>query len=318
MADSASSASTNNLNRADAAATTDCNHRRKSGTGSTSSPSSMRLVEPLSLCEMMLLWRDADGGEGWVELRLDIVNTQHHHTHSYSNKTITTNPSQSRQARCVRSSSSAPPPSSRSIDDRHSDRHPSYPHGLRLLACVKWVFSCWLPRPRTRPRRTPSIATTTATTGVPAPAETTPASVESSASATAPSGKPTTLGSEAPAPSIPAGSETATAPPCSLTTATGTPTAPSSSRSSVNKGCGFLLGRDVYFNGGEWCLSVVPVHERISGTRNPEKARREQVREGRREQESKGPLTEQQRKAFGDYVRMMNYFVEGRLYQERR
>ncbi|KAK3665021.1 hypothetical protein LTR22_004075 [Elasticomyces elasticus] len=126
------------------------------------------------------------------------------------------------------------------------------------------------------------------------------ASVESSASAAAPSGE---SGSEAPAPSTPAGSETSTAPPAgsetatappgSLATATGTPTPLSSSRSSVNKGCGFLLGRDVYFNGGEWCLSVVPVHERISGTRNPEKARREQEREERREQESKGPLTEQ-------------------------
>ncbi|KAK4896452.1 hypothetical protein LTR27_005666 [Elasticomyces elasticus] len=147
-----------------------------------------------------------------------------------------------------------------------------------------------------------SIATTTATTSVPAPAETTPASVESSASATAPSGEPTTPDSEPPAPSTPAGSETATAPPSSLATATGTPTPLSSSRSSVNKGCGFLLCRDVYFNGGEWCLSVVPVHERISGTRNPEKARREQEREERREQESKGPLTEQQRKAFGDYI----------------
>ncbi|KAK5675276.1 hypothetical protein LTS10_012040 [Elasticomyces elasticus] len=146
MADSASSASTNNLNRADAAATTDCNHRWKSGTGSTSSRSSMRLVEPLSLCEKttqggeqrdqlgclplpllrdgwalarlqvrwlrrggvsFVLWRDAEGGEGWVELRSDIVNTQHHHAHSYSNKTITTNPSQPRQARCVRSSSTS-------------------------------------------------------------------------------------------------------------------------------------------------------------------------------------------------------------------
>ncbi|KAK5742933.1 hypothetical protein LTR17_002943 [Elasticomyces elasticus] len=87
------------------------------------------------------------------------------------------------------------------------------------------------------------------------------ASIESSASATALSGESTTPGSEAPAPSTPAGSETSTAPPAgsetstappgSLTTATGTPTPLSSSRSSVNKGCGFLLGRNVYFNGGE-------------------------------------------------------------------
>ncbi|KAK3630924.1 hypothetical protein LTR56_017197 [Elasticomyces elasticus] len=84
------------------------------------------------------------------------------------------------------------------------------------------------------------------------------------------------------------------------------------------KGCGFLLGRDEYFNGGEWCLSVVPVHERISGTRNPEKARREQEREERRVQESKGPLTEEQRQSFGDEVRRANAYFEGRLYQERR
>ncbi|KAK5736159.1 hypothetical protein LTR17_007681 [Elasticomyces elasticus] len=84
------------------------------------------------------------------------------------------------------------------------------------------------------------------------------------------------------------------------------------------KGCSFLLGRFEYYNGGEYCLSLVPEHERISGSRNPERARREQEREERREQESKGPLTEQERQAFGEYVRTMNYFVEGRLYQERR
>ncbi|KAK5690599.1 hypothetical protein LTR97_012153 [Elasticomyces elasticus] len=203
---------------------------------------------------------------------------------------------------------------------------------VAVTQATQMVFDC-----------SPAFATTTATTSVPAPAETTPASVESSASAmtainseTAPSTAPPASSETSPAP--PAGSESSTAPPGSLTTTPGTPSAPSSSRSFVNKcrdaertqrecedselsedpitivkhqGYGFLLGRDVYFNGGEWCLSVVPVHERISGTRNPEKARREQEREERREQESKGPLTEQQRKAFGDYVRMMDYFAEG-------
>ncbi|KAK5711397.1 hypothetical protein LTR15_012468 [Elasticomyces elasticus] len=176
---------------------------------------------------------------------------------------------------------------------------------VAVTQATQMVFDC-----------SPEFATTTATTSVPAPAETTPET----------------------SPAPPAGSESSTAPPSSLTTTPGTLSAPSSSRSFVNKcrdaertqrecedselsedpitivkhqGCGFLLGRNVYFNGGEWCLSVVPVHERISGTRNPEKARREQEREERREQESKGPLTEQQRKAFGDYVRMMDYFAEG-------
>ncbi|KAK4897745.1 hypothetical protein LTR27_004517 [Elasticomyces elasticus] len=81
------------------------------------------------------------------------------------------------------------------------------------------------------------------------------------------------------------------------------------------RGCGFLLGTDEYYGGGKWCLSVVPMHERISGARKPKVV---QERAARRDQESEGPLTEQERQSFGDYVTMMNYYFEGRLYQERR
>ncbi|KAK4952446.1 hypothetical protein LTR10_009252 [Elasticomyces elasticus] len=84
------------------------------------------------------------------------------------------------------------------------------------------------------------------------------------------------------------------------------------------EGCGYLLGRPEYYKGGEYCLSLVPEHERISGSRNPKKARREQEREERRVQESKGPLTEQERQSFRDAVEEVSYYLEGRLYQERR
>ncbi|KAK3632324.1 hypothetical protein LTR56_005388 [Elasticomyces elasticus] len=212
MADSASSASTINQTKADAAAITGCNHRRKSGTGSTSSHSSMSLVEPLSLCEKMaqdkLLTFTGSASEIGTVLMTGIV------TVTQAIATVVT--------QAIATVYSCTPESSECSAAGYLNRERATPDSATESA---------------------SIASTTATTSVPAPAETTP--IETSASAATPSSESTTPGSEAPAlstpagsetsPAPPAGSETSTAPPGSHTNATSTPTPLSSNRSFVNK-----------------------------------------------------------------------------------